>query len=146
MKWLEYHEEPVTLHSGAKSHWLVDGAAMFADEHIREMVIDLWSGAMLTHTPGLTKPWIYGVPNGGTPWAKALAERWGVEPRAEYQSPAPYNIAEDGGVTFIVDDVATTGASLDPFKEPKLVVVRRGPVSITARWMDVTLPTFKETP
>ncbi len=142
--WLEYHEEPVKLHSGGLSHWLVRGDLLFADEHIREMVLDGWQRAMLIHTPGLKRPWIYGIPNGGTSWAKALAERWGVEPRSEYESPAKYIIEEDGGVTFIVDDVATTGASLDPFDEPKLVVVRRGSVRVTARWTDMELPVEEE--
>ena len=30
-RWLEYHDEPVTLHSGGRSHWLVRGDLIFAD-------------------------------------------------------------------------------------------------------------------
>ena len=41
MDWLEYHEEPVTLHSGATSHWLVDGEKLFEDEHIRQEVMKI---------------------------------------------------------------------------------------------------------
>ena len=138
MGWLEYHEEPVTLHSGDTSHWLVNGAKLFEDEHIRQAVLDVWGYAIFVHSPALTAPRVFGIPSGGTPWAEALAKAVpGAVLLKEYE-----RVEEP---TFLVDDVCTTGASFDEYpSEPRLVVVRRSnkyaTVSITASWMDVHLP------
>ncbi len=137
--WLEYHEKPVTLHSGATSHWLVRGDLLFNDERVRQAVLDVWWYAIFVHSPIVTKPRIFGIPTGGTPWAKALADHMpgGAVLLDKYvQSAEP---------TFLVDDVVTTGSSFDAYPmEPRLVVVRRTskyPTAlVTAKWMQIHLP------
>ena len=138
--WLKYHEEPVTLHSGATSHWLIDGQALFDDPNVRRAVLDVWAYAIWMHSPQVDKPLILGIPTGGTPWAEALAQH----------VPGAVLLDEYGRVlrdtpVFLVDDVVTTGASFDEYPlGPRLVVVRRTSkyptVQVTAKWMDVQLP------
>ena len=146
-EWLEYHETPVELHSGGWSHWLVRGDLIYKDERVRELVLDCWTYCMGIHSPEYRDPAspraprIYGVPDGGTVWAEALAHRWGTEPLSAYSA------AEDAGPTFIVDDVATTGESLAPYPEPRLVVVRRGSIKIMGIFWDMHwLPVMKDKP
>lgn len=91
--WLEYHEQPVTLHSGARSHWLVRGDLIFADERLREAVLDYWVQQLRIWAP----PEIIGIPHGGTPWARALRER--------------YSFGRSTSTIVAVDDVVTTGRS-----------------------------------
>jgi orotate phosphoribosyltransferase len=137
--WLEYHPTPVPLHSGQTSHWLVRGDLIFLDPHLRSLVLDVWQRCLgLTPPPA---PYVLGVPSGGTPWARALAERVNgtyIEPDA----PVP----EEGEVV-VVDDVLTTGHSLESFRpdipiRTTLVVVDR----LTARhrpggaWARMYLP------
>ncbi len=143
MDWLEYHEEPVTLHSGATSHWLVRGDLLFADEHIREIVLNCWAFAISLHSPGLRDPCIFGIPRGGTPWAEALAKRLPDARLLDNYTTTPHD------PVFLVDDVCTTGESFEAYPlGPRLVVVRRtqrySTVQVTARWMDVQLPIEKE--
>ncbi len=141
MDWLEYHEEPVTLHSGAMSHWLVRGDLLFENEHIRKTVLNCWAFAMRVCFPDIATPRIFGIPRGGTPWAEALA--------MIVEGAVLLHEYEDNEPTFLVDDVCTTGASFDEYPlGPRLVVVRRtqkySTVQVTARWMDVQLPIEKE--
>lgn len=148
--WLQYHSEPVTLHSGATSNWLVDGAELFKDEHVRKAVMDLWWYSVWMYPKhdrdgcefDLEEPRIYGIPTGGTPWAAAFAERYpGAILLNEYK-----DMRHKRQPTFLIDDVATTGSSFDefPYDEPRLVVVRRlskyPAVNVRSRWMDVFLP------
>lgn len=136
MDWLEYHEEPVTLSSGRKSHWLVRGDIIFADENLRNLVLDVWERCLRHDRNWL----VLGVPRGGIPWAKALADRTNgtyIEPNDE---------VPDEGPVAIVDDVLTTGNSLDRFRPDivmrvTLVVVNR----LTGRtpggaWAHIHLP------
>lgn len=141
-EWLTYHEEYVQLHSGDWSQWLVHGEVIYEDEDVRSAVLDTWQTAIWRYLGGQDRSTrIYGIPNGGTIWASALAERLGVPPMLGYCA------AEDERPTFIVDDVATTGASRSLFPEPALVVVRRGPVDVLSSAMDIfCLPIFKEKP
>ena len=137
--WLEYHEKPVKLHSGATSHWLIDGQALFDDPNVRRAVLDVWANAMWACFPDIRTFHIFGIPRGGTPWAEALAHRVAGFVYLEYAA------AQEEGQVFLVDDVVTTGASFDEYPlGPRLVVVRRTSkcptVQVTARWMDVHLP------
>lgn len=141
MEWLEYHDEPVKLHSGGRSHWLVRGDLIFADERLREAVLALWERC-LRHAGGGS--WlVLGVPRGGVPWAKALAERIGgtyCEPDAE---------VPEEGEAVVVDDVLTTGGSLEGFRPDipvrvSLVVVERGRARAGGAWMRVSLPLLPE--
>lgn len=116
MNWLEYHEKPVTLHSGGTSHWLVRGELMFEDERLRESVLSFWVEYLKHWQPRVH---VVGIPTGGTPWAEALKER--VE------------LDEIDGPVVLVDDVVTTGKSMKE-AAPKfrtviarLCVVDRGP-------------------
>src|SRR3990167_98648 len=74
VRWLEYHKDPVTLHSGGRSHWLVRGDLIFADENLRELVLDCWERTLETWSPPFT---IVPVPTGGDVWAAALLKRLG---------------------------------------------------------------------
>lgn len=136
MEWLEYHKEPVTLHSGGKSHWLVRGDLIYADERLRRVVLAFW-GLVLSRL-GSPPTFVLGVPRGGVPWAKALAQQIGatyIEPDGE--------IPEEGEVA-VVDDVVTTGRSLDEFRPDipvrvSLAVVSRGSNSVGAAWATIHL-------
>ena len=57
---LEYHDEPVKLHSGGTSHWLVRGDLIWEDEHLRAAVLDVWQYAVGVHSPSLVGPSFYG--------------------------------------------------------------------------------------
>lgn len=140
---LEWHDVPVKLHSGGWSNWVVDGDTLFKDEHIRELWVAGAKRCMKIHSgqEALTRPRIYGIPHGGTKWAEALATACGVRPLLVY------SVADDASgqtPTFIVDDVATTGSSLQVFPEPSLVVVRRGPAQVTCALFDLHLPKPKD--
>ena len=132
--WLEYHEKPVTLHSGGTSHWLVRGDILFANTHLREKVLDRWEYIVDLHRfqqQNLLVPLFYGIPTGGTCWAKAIAERTGGEVILKYKHSL---------FMFVVDDVMTTGASFAPFEHDiKLVVVKRLPQlnSEVLAWMEL---------
>ena len=93
--WLEYHHEPVQLHSGDWSHWLVRGDIAFQDEHVREAVLDYWVKVLAAWDEPFN---IIGIPTGGTPWADALRERVATDEKTWFR--------------VAVDDVVTTGASL----------------------------------
>src|SRR3990172_7616643 len=88
---LEYHDEPVTLHSGGKSHWLVRGDLLFADEQLRGLVLDYWMKVLRAWSPPFE---IVSVPTGGDVWAAALVERVAA---LESQNPGmmPYRVLVD---------------------------------------------------
>ncbi len=94
------------------------------------------------HAFDLEEPRFYGIPNGGTPWAAAFAERYpGAVLLNQYK-----DMRHHDKPTFLIDDVTTTGSSFDefPYDEPRLVVVRRLSkypwVKVRKSWMDVFLP------
>src|SRR3972149_2761851 len=99
--WLLWKPEPRRLHSGAKSHWFVDGEAMFADEHIRESVLTYWQKVL-----GDRRARLVAIPTGGNAWAEALAERTGNR----WGTPQMLPTGQEPIVA--IDDVVTTGASL----------------------------------
>lgn len=132
MNWLEYHEEPVTLHSGGKSHWLVRADLIFADEYLRREVLDYWAVVLKGWSPPFD---IVSIPTGGDVWAEALKERVG-------------NFVRGAATTYrvLVDDVVTTGKSmLDLNSHIRLAVVDRrsfynyGSLDIKS-WMKINLP------
>ena len=132
MNWLEYHDEPVTLHSGDKSHWLVRGNLIFADLHLRAEVLNFWADYVKHRW--LKENWIfYGIPRGGSDWADALGVQMGGVILSDYEPGA-----------ILVDDVCTTGKSFDDLDKGttiahRLVVVRRGSVSVGVEWMNTAL-------
>lgn len=132
--WLEYHETPVTLHSGGRSHWLVRADMIFADTELREAVLAEWSRLLGYH--GGYREFV-GIERGGAVWAEAMAEKT----RGKYHNLSVAQL-KDYGCLFrpeynrngepehplvVVDDVATTGASLAlvPNATDRLVVVNR---------------------
>ena len=138
MDWLVWHDKPITLHSGAESHWEVKGELMFADPHIKFSVIAAWCKALdIARVP---RPYHFvGIPNGGIAWRDAMTEMYLEKDIASL---------EDAKTAIIVDDVATTGASIEAMIEelraktgslgfPVLVVVRRGQVPVTSSWADM---------
>lgn len=100
---IEYHEEPVTLHSGQRSHWRINADAIFEREDLREAVL-AWAVRWAEHehafsTKGRQGFKVWGIPQGGTSWAEALRDRL-VSSRL------------DDPIRILVDDVLTTGASI----------------------------------
>ena len=133
---IEYHEEPVRLHSGGKSHWLVRGDHIFANERLRQEVLRWWGYYVM----GFRKPYFFwAIPTGGSQWAEAIAEYAGG---SWANRPGPVNI-RNGSTIFTVDDVLTTGASLGGGQHPLVVVDRRGRVESLPRvcsWATIYLP------
>jgi orotate phosphoribosyltransferase len=142
MNWLEYHEEPVTLHSGGRSHWLVRGDQIFYDEKLREAVLDCWSHYIRQYRPPY---FFWAIPTGGSFWAEAIAERFGC---SWANRPGPSQIPNNA-TTFTVDDVLTTGSSLsDHGSTAALVVVDRDQremyVPHVVSWAKIHLPILVE--
>ena len=136
MSWLEYHDEPVTLHSGGQSHWLVRGDLIFADVRLRETVLDYWEYEIAAHR----RPYFFwAIPTGGSCWAEAISERV----RAHWNNrPGPANI-RNGATIFTVDDVLTTGGSLVGCKRPLVVVdqnQREHQLERVTAWATMYLP------
>ncbi len=114
MNWLEYHEEPVMLHSGSKSHWLVRADLIFADVALRTAVLDCWQRALCRWTPPFE---IVSVPRGGDIWADVLRTLMPIVPTKDLPT-MPHRV--------IVDDVVTTGNSISDSKAHiRLAVVDR---------------------
>ena len=140
--WLEYYPKRVKLHSGGYSHWLVRGDLLFDDWEARGSVLDCWEKAVSKYamqTGMRHRPRFYGIPEGGTLWAKAIT----VRTKGVY-------LEKYAGGAFVVDDVCTTGASLEPYQyTPKLVAVIRVHeggeyVPVLASWMTIELDYVKE--
>lgn len=140
---LSYADPPFALHSGGRSHWFVDGGAIFADEHLRECVLDCWEREIRRIFPAAKKFCFLGIPRGGIPWAEAIAHRMG---QVWYSASHPFIPREIVGVIIVVDDVFTTGASIGQVKDAKwaLVVVARVPawkyLPQMTIWVKIDLP------
>lgn len=147
MTWLIYYEHREQLHSGGKSHWFVDGRAIFDDPNLRESVLACWEKLLECKVGSWNNPRVVGIPTGGLPWAKALAQRLGWPLVSVDDLAYKYE-----GFTVLVDDVYTTGASLnvggisgDPLALRRLVVVGRKnaevkPVGVSAwAWIDLEI-------
>lgn len=145
--WLIYHDEPIKLHSGQLSHWLVAGDAIFDDLELRTEVLRSWQASLaaagyLDHPDPRRPLYFTGIPRGGVQWAKAIAEvvRGGVYVEKPLKHPC-----------VVVDDVMTTGASFRPYGlTPRLVVVdRRAPPLrddryLTGCWASLDLAVWEE--
>ncbi len=142
-EWLKYHEEPITLHSfNQKSHWFVDGDVIFADEKLRNSVLELWEAQLF----GCEPPYlIEGIPTGGTQWADALKERF---PKHIYGAYKPQGKVMEPNTWVVVDDVLTSGISMRDASYKlghcdtcnhvmKLVVARRSAYPVDASWVDL---------
>lgn len=109
---LYYQEHPITLHSGAESHWFVNADEMFEHEALRREVLRVWMLA-------LTDRWKYqleAVPSGGILWAEALHDEI---PGAIIR---PLNSeCQRGYRRVVVDDIVTTGQSIMNVSEAGLV-------------------------
>lgn len=101
-EWLEYHEDPITLHSGGRSHWLVRAELLYKDERVRDMILQ----RLALVVRGYPEPYIFvPVPTGGNCWAEALANHVGG---FVFDSVD----ASRGSSIFAIDDVVTTGQSI----------------------------------
>jgi orotate phosphoribosyltransferase len=134
--WLTYHAEPVTLHSGGRSHYLVDGAVLFAHEPTRELVLGHWESLLVGRRSSVAV--IVGVPTGGTAWAEALASRVGCR---AVSAGDPFDFPQRG-LVVAVDDVVTTGNSLlsVPNAHRRVAVVKRTYLNGVSAWMTINLP------
>jgi orotate phosphoribosyltransferase len=117
--WLEYRIEPVTLHSGGKSHWLVRGDLIFEDKCLREAVLTHWE----VYVRQTRRPYHFiSIPTGGDCWAEAIAARTG----GEWSILHAVRHVRNQATEFAVDDVMTTGGSLRAAPgKMRLVVVDR---------------------
>lgn len=97
MEWLKYFNEPIKLHSGDKSHWLVDADVLFNSPNIREEILTFWA-SRIPNWPVV----IHSIPTGGDKWANALQEKLN-------------NRITQGNEKWIIiiDDVITTGKSIE---------------------------------
>ena len=142
---LTYAEPPFALHSGSRSHWFVDGEAIFLDKRLRELVLDCWENELRRIFPATGLFHFIGVPRGGTLWAEAIACRMGCS----WDSPQASSIPE-GRTVVAVDDVLTTGASIKEVEDAQwaLVVVARVPAGTyfpsTTAWAKIDLPLLEE--
>jgi orotate phosphoribosyltransferase len=152
MNWLEYHKEPVTLHSGDKSRWLVRADLIYEDEELREAVLRHWVHWLGYHA-GYRE--FLGITNGGVVWAHAIAECMNGKC---YELDVPQLVlyghllrsgARDSTAQHplvVVDDVTTTGKclSLVPHANDYLVVVDRRleipGVNKVGAWAHLPLP------
>ena len=142
MNWLTHHTAPVRLHSGQRSHWLIDAQAIFENEHLRRLVLDCW----FPFVQNWPNPYIVGIRRGGVPWARALAERIGA-PWSDDTS-VPKRSWHGFDSILVVDDVLTTGASLREVQaDAAFVVVDRShgeAVPYAVSWMTLWLPTLED--
>lgn len=116
-------KQDFTSHAGLELHWKIDCDAL-SDDEITCIALMLSEVLHPFHS-------VYGVPRGGTRLANAL---W------------PYATADHTGVKLIVDDVLTTGKSMETARSLSIaqtnqihgaVIFARGPV---AEWI---VPLFR---
>ena len=141
--WLEYHEQPVQLHSGGWSHWLVRSDLIFEDEDLREAVLTKWENIVRNKISmssrdrrGLV---FVGIPRGGLVWAEAIAQRF------QYYTDKVDDPVDP--IRVVVDDVFTTGASLQlaQTRDCALIVVDRSRHNaVRAAWAHIPLPLCEE--
>ena len=124
--WLIEYGEPVVLHSGGRSHWLIDAAAIFRDEALRGIVLDYWMRVLGDWSMRCRPPYaITGIPSGGIAWAIAFRERCEREGLLAMQTQHLPTVA-NGIVRIVVDDVVTTGKSIEaPSADIRLAVIDR---------------------
>ncbi len=151
--WIEYHEKPVTLHSGEDCHWLVRADLIFDDEELREAVLRKWT-TKLGNSGGYRE--FIGIARGGIPWAHAIADR--LNGRCYDMTIAELTLYghllhahETRHPLVVVDDVVTTGKSLGlvPHADAQLVVVSRRLLipegSKIHSWAHIPLPLCEKT-
>jgi len=151
MTWLQYHPEPVTLHSGGRSHWRINADAIFHDQALRASVLRAWRkvvGYQSVHNI------IIAIPEGGIRWAEALASvgnlGWSSKVyvlREEWAGKYMHPGKEER--LIVVDDVATTGASLValvPHADVRLCVVDRSEhgLGTVHAWAYIPLPLLED--
>ena len=101
--WLEFHNPPITLHSGGKSSWKVDAHQLYLNPAIRESVFESW--ARYLHALRINDFSLVGIERGGIEWADGFS-RYTLGSNKDRPS------ISDKTRIIIVDDVYTTGASL----------------------------------
>jgi orotate phosphoribosyltransferase len=147
MSWLQYQDTPFLLHSGDRSHWLIDSDQIFNDEELRESVLLSWQAEI----PISGSYEIVAIPRGGVPWAMAFAER--CRPSTVFVLDHPemgalLAASKEHKDLIVIDDVVTTGASLNlvPRAHHRLVVVDRSLSGIanTIAWARIPLPLVME--
>lgn len=143
---LSHHDPPLTLHSGGKSSWLIDGEVIFRDERLRELVLDCWERELRRIFPATKRFHFAGIPEGGLAWAAAIRDRFYGSTRGS----STHLHVPPGHTLIAVDDVLTTGASIKEVKDAKwaLVVVARVPsgehLFNTTAWAKIDLPLLEE--
>lgn len=110
---LYYHERPITLHSGGKSHWFVNADEMFQHEPLRREVLRIWIRS-LTDSEG--KYQFEAVPSGGILWTEAIHDEIPGSIIRLLNSEC-----QQGYQRVVVDDVVTTGQSIMDVNEMRLV-------------------------
>ena len=132
--WLEFHPAPITLHSGQLSHWKVNGEVLFNHLPLREQILHFFVKQVRLWRPPYK---ILGIPTGGKCWAEEIWKMVQIE-----SEDAPDQIP----ITFLVDDVITTGSSMDAnLVHDRLAVVDRRPPGLALRqphinaWMTIAL-------
>jgi len=113
--WLQHKRGGFKLHSGDVSPFLIDAHQFYLAPEVRRSIISYWIARLnqiFIHVPeSLQYPHIYGIPTGGTEWARALEEAL-----AERAIMTPFTLKDilriKPNTAFIVDDVVTTGASI----------------------------------
>ncbi len=102
--------EPFTSHSGVRLDWKIDCDALTEAE--------LECIAFIIHNQFSRIKWVVGIPQGGVRLANVLRSK--------------YVCRHSKGITLIVDDVLTTGASMEKAREAHpgasgAVIFARGP-------------------
>lgn len=149
MEWLQYRDRTFKLHSGAESHWFVDADLLWEDSDVREAVLACWQRNLIGLPYWADHYAFGGVPFGGHRWARAMQQRTPDSKLVSLTGNEPLGGRDRGKGEYrvLVDDVATTGASLalnDMTISKRLVVVVRNPLlkelrNLVTAWMWVEL-------